>query len=173
MKTISLTTRKRLEMQGFLNMNDADLAEIRPWLRLSPILTILWMGIGLFAGSAKVIWAIIPFLIFGGFLPRHPFDVVYNYGIRFLIGARALPKYHLARRVCCIVASVWASLVGWALYSGAIILAYVLGSLFISAALIPIMTDFCVPSYLYGLVFGKPLVCQNIESVERSRPHID
>jgi hypothetical protein len=79
MKTISPAARKRLEMQGFVDMSDADLAEIRPWLRVSPVITVLWMAAGLFLGSAKVIWAMIPFSIAGAILPGHPFDVFYNY----------------------------------------------------------------------------------------------
>jgi hypothetical protein len=48
MKIISPTSRKRLEMQGFVGMSDADLSEIRPWLRVSPAITIVWMAAGLF-----------------------------------------------------------------------------------------------------------------------------
>jgi hypothetical protein len=80
-------------------------------------------------------------------------------GIRFLIGSRALPRYHIARRICCVAASVWAGLVGWAFYAEAMILSYILGGLFISAALLPVMIDFCIPAYLYNLLFGKPVSC--------------
>jgi hypothetical protein len=164
MKTLSPTSRKRLEMQGFVNMSDADLAEIRPWLRVSPVITVIWMAAGLFLGSAKVIWAMIPFSILGAIFPGHPFDVFYNFGIRFLLGKRALPPYHLARRSCCMMASTWAGIVGWAFYSGAADLGYLLGVLFIGAALLPVTTDFCIPAYLYGLIFGKPVLCSTVNS---------
>ncbi len=164
MKTISSTSRKRLEMQGFVDLSDADLAEIRPWLRVSPVITIIWMATGLFLGSAKVIWAMIPFSILGAILPGHPFDVFYNFGIRFLTGTRALPRYHLARRSCCMMASMWAGLAGWAFYSGATALGYTLAVIFISAALLPVTIDFCIPAYLYGLIFGKPVSCSTAES---------
>jgi hypothetical protein len=160
MKSISPTSRKRLEMQGFVGMSDADLAEIRPWLRVSPVITVTWMAAGLFLGSAKVIWAMIPFSILGALLPGHPFDVFYNFGIRFLLGKRALPRYHLARRSCCMMASMWAGVVGGAFHSGAT----ALGVIFIGAALLPVTTDFCIPAYLYGLIFGKPVACRTVES---------
>ncbi len=164
MKPISVTTRKRLDMQGFVDLSDAELAEIRPWLRVSPALTVIWMAAGLFFGSAKVVWAMIPFSILGALLPGHPFDVFYNFGIRFFLGKRALPRYHLARRFCCMMASMWAGVVGWAFYSGATLLGYILGVLFIGAALLPVTIDFCIPAYLYGLIFGKPVSCSTVES---------
>ena len=34
--TLSSTTRRRLAMQGFIGLDDAALAEIGPWLRLTP-----------------------------------------------------------------------------------------------------------------------------------------
>jgi hypothetical protein len=151
-------------MQGFVGMSDADLAEIRPWLQGSPIITVIWIAAGLFLGSAKVIWALIPFLLLGALLPGHPFDVFYNFGIRFLLGKRALPRYHLARRSCCMVAATWTGIVGWAFYSGAAAFGYAVGMLFIGAALLPVTTDFCIPAYLYGLIFGKPVSCSTVNS---------
>ncbi len=164
MKTLSTITRKRLNMQGFVDLSDAELAAIRPWLRLSPALTVIWMAVGLFFGSAKVIWAMLPFSILGAILPGHPFDVFYNFGIRFLIGTPALPRYHLARRACCLLASIWTGVIGWAFHSGATPLGYILGVLFIGAALLPVTIDFCIPAYLYGLIFGKPVSCSTVES---------
>lgn len=164
MKPISATTRKRLDMQGFVDQSDAALAEIRPWLRVSPALTVIWMTAGLFLGSAKVIWAMIPFSILGAMFPGHPFDVFYNFGIRFLIGTPALPRYHAVRRACCLMASLWAGVIGWAFYSDVTALGYILGALFIGAALLPVTTDFCIPAYLYGLIFGKPVSCSTVAS---------
>ncbi|MCI0691873.1 DUF4395 domain-containing protein [candidate division KSB1 bacterium] len=162
MKTLSTIARKRLNMQGFVDLSDTELAEIRPWLRVSPALTVIWIAAGLFFGSAKVIWAIIPFSILGALLPGHPFDVLYNFGIHYLLGKRALPRYHLARRSCCLMASIWAGVVGWAFHSGATDLGYILGVLFIGAALLPVTIDFCIPAHLYGLIFGKPVSCSMV-----------
>jgi hypothetical protein len=65
MNPLSATTRERLHMQGFVDLSDAELAAIRPWLRLSPALTLIWMAVGLYFGSAYVIWAMLPFSILG------------------------------------------------------------------------------------------------------------
>ena len=46
MATISATTRKRLEIQGFVGLDDDTLAEVAPWLRFSPVVCTVWMGLG-------------------------------------------------------------------------------------------------------------------------------
>ncbi len=93
-----------------------------------------------------------------------PIDVFYNFGIRFLIGAPAVPRYHVAGRAGCIIASIWAGVIGWAFHGGATAFGYILGALFIGAALLPVMIDFCIPAYLYGLIFGKPVSCSTVKS---------
>jgi hypothetical protein len=35
----------------------------------------------------------------------------------------------------------------------------VLGATLALVALVPTTTDFCIPSFLYGLLFGKPAAC--------------
>ena len=34
-----------------------------------------------------------PFAALGGILPGHPFDVLYNHGLRHLLGTPTLPRY--------------------------------------------------------------------------------
>ena len=75
-----LTTRKRLETQGFLGLDDRSLAEINYWLRLSPAICMLWAAVGTALNSASLLWALVPFALLGAILPGHPFDVVYTTG---------------------------------------------------------------------------------------------
>ena len=44
MNTVSSTTRKRIEAQGYLGLSDAALAEVGPWLRLAPAICMVWSG---------------------------------------------------------------------------------------------------------------------------------
>jgi hypothetical protein len=48
---------------------------------------------------------------------------------------------------------------GLAFYLGSPVLGYVLGGSFTLAALVPVTTDFCIPSFFWGLMFGKPFAC--------------
>jgi len=54
------------------------------------------------------------------------------------------------------VATVWLAAAAWALRSGAILAGQILGYSLAFAAAVPVFTDFCIPSFFYGLMFGKP-----------------
>lgn len=156
MSTVSKTTRQRIEAQGYLNMSDATLSEVGPWLRLSPAICMVWVAIATFYESVTALWVLIPFSVLGAFLPWHPFDVIYNHGIRHLLGTELLPRAKAPRKFACKVAVVWLIATSWAFYSGATVLGYVLGGSLAVAAAVPTFTDFCIPSFFYGLMFGKP-----------------
>jgi hypothetical protein len=158
-RTVSPVTRRRLEAQGFVGLDDAALAEVGPWLRLAPALCSAWAAVGTALGSPGVIWALMPFAALGTVVRGHPFDVIYNHGIRHLLGTRRLPPYNAPRRFACAVATVWLGATGWAFYAGATLLGYVLGAALAVAALVPTLTNFCIPSFFYGLLFRKPAAC--------------
>ena len=155
MSTVS-TTRRRIEAQGYLGLSDATLAEVGPWLRLSPAICMVWVAIATYFESVNALLVLIPFAALGIFLPWHPFDAIYNLGVRHLIGTELLPRAGAPRRFACFVATAWLIATSWAFYSGATVLAYVLGYSLVFAAAVPTFTDFCIPSFFYGLMFGKP-----------------
>ena len=149
------TVKPRLRRQA----SDATLAEVGPWLRLAPGLCAAWAAVGTALASPLVLWALVPFAALGAFLPNHPFDVVYNHGLRHLLGTRPLPRSRAPRRFACAVATVWLTPTGLAFFAGATTVGYVLGAAFVLAALVPTLTDFCIPSFFYGLLFGKRGAC--------------
>jgi hypothetical protein len=159
MSTVSTTTRQRIEAQGYLGLDDAALAKVGPWLRLSPAICMVWVAIATVYESATALLVLIPFAALGAVLPWHPFDVIYNHGIRHLLGTPLLPRAKAPRRFACKVAVVWLFATSWAFYSGATVLGYVLGGSLAAAAAVPTFTDFCIPSFFYGLMFGKPKTC--------------
>jgi hypothetical protein len=155
----STVTRRRLEAQGFLGLDDATLAEVGPWLRLAPALCAAWAALGTALGSPGVLWALMPFAALGALRRGHPFDAIYNHGLRHVLGTRRLPPYHAPRRFACMVATLWLGATGWAFYAGASLLGYALGAALVLAALVPTLSDFCIPSFVFGLLFGKPATC--------------
>ncbi len=155
MNTVSATTRKRIEAQGYLGLSDATLAEVGPWLRFSPAICMVWVAIATFYQSVAALTVLIPFAALGAILPWHPFDAIYNYGIRHSLGTELLPRSQAPRKFACLVATIWLIGTIWAFYSGAIILGYALGGSLVIAAAVPTFTDFCIPSFFYGLMFGK------------------
>jgi hypothetical protein len=156
MATVSTTTRKRIEAQGFLGLDDRELAEVGPWLRLSPAICMVWVAIATYFESYMALAILTPLAALGAVLPWHPFDIIYNNGIRHILGTRVLPKYNAPRHFACMVATLWLAGTAWAFYSGATMVGQILGYALVVAAAVPTFTDFCIPSFIYGLIFGKP-----------------
>lgn len=152
--------RRRVEAQGFVGLDDETLADVGPWLRLAPGICMTWAAVATITTSATAFWVLVPFAALGAILPGHPFDVVYNYGIRRALRRPRLPRYSAPRRFACGVATVWLAAAALAFQSGATTLGYILGGSLVVAAALPTFTDFCIPSFVYGLVFGKPSGCR-------------
>lgn len=111
--SITPVKRKRLETQGFIGLNDEVLGEVEPWLRLSPALCTILIGLGTALAFAPLLWVMVAFAGLGAIFPAHPFDLIYNYGLRYLSGTRRLPPNGAPRRFACGLAAAW--LVGTAL----------------------------------------------------------
>ncbi len=88
MSQISTTARERIQAQGFCGLNDATYAQINYPLRLSPGIMMVWVAVGTVLTSTQILWALVPFTALGAILTGHPFDVLYNQGLRYLIGSR-------------------------------------------------------------------------------------
>lgn len=65
----------------------------------------------------------------------------------------------MPRRLACLLAT--AMLIGEAtsFQTGHAIAGYALGWFLVAAAFVPVTTGFCIPSFLYGLIFGRPSGC--------------
>jgi len=155
-RQISPTARRRIEAQGFIGYSDGYLADINYWLRLAPFICMIWVAVGTWMASPYALWALAPFALLGAVLSGHPFDVIYNRGIRHLIGTPALPKYGKPRRFGCGVMTVWLGIEGAAFYGGWVGTGYALGIFAVLMSLTNVTTGFCVPSFTYGRLFGKP-----------------
>ncbi len=145
--------RRRLEAQGFCNLDDATLNEVGPWLRWSPAFCTLFMVVGVALKSPAVLWALAATAFLGTLLPFHPFDLLYNYGARYLTGTRPLPHQGPQRRFACGIATVWLLATGWAFHVGALLTGYLLGVPLILVAAVVSITHFCIPSLIYNTWF--------------------
>lgn len=156
---ISSTVRSRVEAQGFLGLDDRTVLQINYWLRLSPAICMVWTAVGTALSSATVLWFLLPFAILGAILPGHPFDLLYTYGFRRMAQGPRLPRYPLPRRLACLLAAFMLAGAAWGFRSGMPMLGHILGWSLVGAAFVNVSTGFCVPSFLYGLIFGKPSTC--------------
>ncbi len=150
MRTISLVTRRRLEMQGFVGFDDAALAAMRPGLRFAPTVCAILVAAGTLLASPVVLAAMIPVGALCAILGRHPFDLLYNYGVRVLLGTPAVPRYATPRRLACTIAAAWLTATSIAFALGAALFGTVLGALIATAMFITASTDFCLPCFAYA-----------------------
>jgi hypothetical protein len=91
----------------------------------------------------------------GIFLPFHPFDLLYNYGMRYLTRTGRFPNSGPQRHFVFVVATVWLIATGWAFYVGADTVGITLGVLLILVGGLASTTNFCIPSFIYNTVVGR------------------
>ncbi len=147
--TVSARSRSWLQMQGNEGLRDEDLNQIALWTRFSPALCMITAVIGTALASVWVLGALAVTAALGALLPAHPFDAIYNYGIRRVTGTRALPPNGVPRRFACAVGAVWLAAAVTAFVSGAVLAGYVLGGLFVCVAGVLAATGFCIPSFIF------------------------
>ena len=150
--------KERIQAQGFCGLDDATYAQLNYPLRLSPAICMTWAAVGTFLGSANILWLLAPFAALGAIFPSHPFDVLYNYGLRHVLKGPALPRYPVRRRFACAMATVMLIIAAWGFQSGMPLLGLVVGWSLVAAAFVNVSTGFCVPSFIYRLIFGK-VIC--------------
>jgi hypothetical protein len=155
MAAASAMTRANIRAQGFCGLDDETYAQINYQLRLSPAICMIWAAVGTALASPAVLWALAPFAALGAVLPGHPFDVVYNLGLRHLFGLPALPRYGLRRRMACAMATLMLVVAAWGFQSGLPLVGQVVGWSLVAAAFVNVSTGFCVPSFIVRLFAGE------------------
>ncbi len=93
-------TCKQLQIQGHYLDNEA-LAEIGPWMRWPYVLCASILVVGVVLASPWLIWTLAAIATATVFLPSHPFNYIYNHGVRHLTGTRPLPPSTAQGRFAC------------------------------------------------------------------------
>jgi hypothetical protein len=153
--TVKPSTRSRIEAQGFCGLNDATLQELAPWIRWTYTLGTLVTAVGVALMSPALLWALAATTSLGIVLPFHPFDLLYNYGVRYITGTRPFPKSGPQRRFVFGVATVWLAATGWGFYIGSAIVGFALGVPLILVGTLASVTHFCIPSTIYNAVVHR------------------
>ena len=147
--------RERIEEQGFCGLDDGVISQINLPLRLAPFMCLLWTATGLVLGSPAVIAALVPFAVAGAILPGHPFDVVYNFGLRHLFDRPALPHYGKRRRLACVAASIALTASALSFFYGVPVVGYTLGIMVSMGTLTNVITGICPPAAIAARLIGK------------------
>jgi hypothetical protein len=154
----TLTSRRRrfLEIQGFDAVDPEELARVAPWLRLSFALCAALGGVGTVLASPAVLLGLSAVAVLAASSRVHPFDHVYNSGIRRLTGTGPLPPRGVASRVGCGLGAVCLLVTAWTFSAGHEVAGYALGSVLTLVVLLASTTDICLPSIIYRSIRGWP-----------------
>ena len=169
MSHISATARERIQAQGFCGLSDATYAQINYPLRLAPAIMMVWVAMGTILGSTRILWALVPFTALGAILTGHPFDVLYNQGLRYLMGTQILPRYGTRRRFAFAVATTMTALAAWGFQAGMPLLGHIVGGAIVASTCLQVITGICGPAVMAGRLFGK-VVCEEPERYVRLEP---
>jgi len=148
MKT-SAWMRENLTTQGYC-LSDPERRELALGLRFSTGLCLSLVVVALVLGSAVMVFALSGIGLVASFASRHPFDHIWNRGVRRLVGGPALPPNPPRRRDAFKVATVWLVVVGTLLAAGATAVALVLGGLLVAACATVTTTNLCLPSETFA-----------------------
>ncbi len=158
MSTAFGTIRENIQAQGFCGLDDKTYAQINYPLRLSPAICMLWAAAGAALASPMILWALAPFAALGAILSGHPFDVLYNYGLRHLTGTPALPRYGTRRRIACAFATALIVVAAWGFQAGIPIAGQIAGWALVAGTFVNVSTGLCGPALIIRIFFGK-VVC--------------
>ncbi|MQA75503.1 MAG: DUF4395 family protein [Solirubrobacterales bacterium] len=138
-----------LEVQGYCLTAEQSRA-LRAGLRFPTALCLALVVTGLVLESTLIILALVPIGAIAGWTSRHPFDLLWNHGLRHLTGSPELPPNPRPRRHAFKLATVWLLVVGVLFAVGQPAAALVLGVILVGVCGLVTTTSFCVPSTLLG-----------------------
>ena len=140
-------TRSNLATQGY-RLTAGEARALRIGLRFPTALCLALVVTGLALGSATLIALLVPIGAVAGWTSRHPFDLIWNHGLRHLTAAAQLPPNPTRRRHSFKLATVWLAAVAALFAFGAATAALALGGVLVAVCLLVTTTNFCIPSTL-------------------------
>jgi hypothetical protein len=143
-------TDRNLAVQGYC-MSAEQRQALRWGLRFPTALCLGLVLTGLALQSAVLILALVPVGAVAGWTSRHPFDLIWNHGLRHPSGAPELPPNPTPRRHSFKLAAVWLLATGLLFALGQPTAALILGGILLAVCGVLTLTNFCVPSTLLGI----------------------
>jgi hypothetical protein len=154
---ISSWSRSCLTMQGYGSLGDEERRGLWLGLRFSPLLCFTGIALGTALGSPALLLAMAATAFLGGFLtPKHPFDYLYDAALRPLLGGPSVPPSPAPRRFACQLATPWIAAIAVAFLAGLTTVAWALAIPLLIVAATVMTTNWCLPSFIYGLMHGRP-----------------
>jgi hypothetical protein len=155
MATLTPTQRTLLAIQGFDDVDDATLIKTQQWIRFAPALCGVIAAVGTALASPVILWSLAVVAALGAILPFHPFDLIYNKGVRRFTGGERLPDNRAPRRFACGLGSAWLVVTGALFTAGYPVAGYVLGGALVGVAGLVATTHICIPSIMFRTACGQ------------------
>lgn len=152
---LSPARKKRLHIQGYQCYSDEQLNEYKYGIRFAYALCTVMAAVGLIFNNLTLLTITAIVALGGAILPNHPFDYLYNYGVRHVFKKARIPHRTNQGRFACGVASVWLTVTIWSLHNQNFITGYILGGLLLFVAIFVSTMDICIPSMIYNFFFSK------------------
>lgn len=152
---IARVSKKRLEIQGYTGLTDGELNDFKYGIRFAYYLCSALLMAGLLLENVKILMVVMAVAFLGTLGPYHPFDYLYNYGIRHLIQKPKIPRRTNQGRFACGIATVWLGVIIYMFHEGLSISGYIAGGILLSVAVLVSTTDICIPSMIYNSLFGS------------------
>jgi hypothetical protein len=137
--------RENLTTQDY-HLTEAERRRLAVGLRVStgPCLSLVVVALEL--QSPLMVFALTAIGLVASFAAHHPFDHLWNHGVRDLLGGPVLPPNPRRRRDAFKVATVCLALVATLFAADAAMAALVLGGLLVAACATVTATNLCLPS---------------------------
>jgi hypothetical protein len=146
--------RENLSTQGY-RLSAEDACALRVGLRFPTALCLALVVTGLALESAVLVGLLVPIGAVAGWSARHPFDHLWNRGVRHLAGGPELPPNPTRRRHAFKLATVWLAGVASLFAAGASTAALALGGVLVAVCALVTMTNFCVPSTMLSALDSR------------------
>lgn len=146
---MSLTTwmDDNLVTQGYC-LSPADRRALHVGLRFPTALCLALVVAALALQSAAMLFVLAGIGLVAGFSSRHPFDHLWNHGLRHVFRAPELPPNPRRRRHAFKLATGWLLVVAGLFATGASTAALVAGLALVAACSVVTTLNFCIPSEL-------------------------
>lgn len=151
--TVSEGLRKRLDTQGFLDVDSKSTAR---WLKFSPLMCAIGFGLGTYLQNPALLYTMSLFAVAGLSFHHTPFDWLYLYAIMPTIDGPDLPTRPAPARFACFVAVIWGSLTASAFLIDYNTVGTVLGIALTGAATLMGTVNYCIASKFWRMVYGWP-----------------
>jgi rhodanese-related sulfurtransferase len=142
--------QRSLFQQGYQSYTPQELKQLQWGLRFTPLACSTITVVGLVYQLPYLLFAVAALGIWAFLAPAaHPMDLIYNHGVRRLIGAVKLPPNPFQRRLACLAAGVMNSAAAVLFLMSMPLAALVVGGVLLCLQAIVIFTHFCTLSWMY------------------------